>query len=239
MTEETAGFDPDLLERLQQANLRADQAERHLARLQGSFTMTVGQLVIDAGQSPRRLMALPFTLLRMRRNRRALRARRSRPPTEESPIPLRDSGLGTNPGRLLLPRRVVTRDRRPSYVIIGPPRLSSLLDQRAHVSVALPHDAPGLVRALDPDAVIVHAHAGKEDGPWVPLGEPGEAVRESVLVAVRELCRTLGRPIVLVHDPTNAPGLTPFAGTCDGVVDVGDEERLPDLLEQLVGHSDA
>ena len=238
MHEEMAASDPDLLERLREADSRADQAERQLARLQGSFTMTVGQLVIDAGQSPRRLMMLPFTLLRMRRNRRALRAMKASEPTKELKVPLRDSGLGANPSRLLLPRRAVTVDERPSYVIIGPPGLAKALQPHAHVSAALPHDAPGLVRALDPDAVIVHAHAGHDDGPWAPLGEPGEAVRESVLVAVRDMCRKLGRPIVLIHDPTSAPGLTPFADTCDLVVDVGEEEQLPRLLGQWAGQRD-
>ena len=239
MHEEVTEADPDFLDRLREADARADQAERALARLQGSFTMTVGQLVIDAGQSPRRLLMLPFVLLRMRRNRRALRAMKASRPAKEPKVQLKDSSLGTNPGRLLLPRRVVTLDERPSYVVIGTPRLAGLLQPHAHVSAALPHDALGLVRALDPDAVIVHAHAGRENAAWTPLGEPGEAVRESVLVSVRDMCRKLGRPIVLLNDPVSAPGLAPFAATCDVVLDVAEEDRLPDLLDELVGRRDA
>lgn len=238
MREEIAASDPDLLERLEEAQARADEAERALARLQGSFTMTVGELVIDAGQSPRRLMALPFVLLRMRRNRRTLRAKKASRPTKDFKVQPRDTGLGANPGRLLLPRRAVTVDERPSYVVIGPPGLAEVLQPHAHVSAALPHDAPGLVRALDPDAVIVHAHAGSQNPAWAPMGEPGEAVRESVLLAVRDMCRKLGRPIAFVHDPSTAPGLTPFAATCDLVVDVGEEEQLPRLLGQWAGQRD-
>lgn len=238
MHEDLADTDPDLLERLTEADARADQAERALVRLQGSFTMTVGQLVIDAGRSPRRMMMLPFTLLRMRRNRRALRATTPREAAKEVKVLLRDTGLGVRPGRLLLPRRLVTLDERPSYVVIGPARLASLLHPYAHVSEALPHNAPELVRALDPDAVIVHAHAGHHAGAWAPLGEPGEAVRESVLIAVRDMCRRLGRPIALVHDPATAPGLTPFAATCDLVIEVGDEAQLPVLLAKATGTHD-
>jgi hypothetical protein len=239
MYEEMAASDPNLVESLREADARADRAERALVRLQGSFTMTVGQLVIDAGQSPRRLIMLPLVLLRMRRNRRALRATKTSEPTQGSPASPRDISLRDRPKRLFLPRRVVTLDQRSSYVVIGPPEFVNMLRQRAHVSEALPHNALELVYALDPDAVIVHAHAGYEEGVWTPLGIPGEAVRESILVNVLHICRELGRPIAFVNDPTAAPGLTPFAETCDLVVDVGAEEQLPDLLERWAGQRDA
>lgn len=239
LPEEMPAPDPDLLEALREANARAEQAERSLARMQASFQMTVGQLVIDAGQSPRKLLKLPFTLLRMRRNRRSMRATKARRSTSESTDRSKDNRLSTNPGGLLLPRRVVTADRRPSYLVIGPPGLTRALDPHAHVSACLPHNAIELTRALNPDAVIIHAHAGHDGGAWAPLGEPGEAMRESVLLEVREMCASLGRPVVVVHDPTIAPGLTPFASTCDFVIQISEEARLPDLLMELVGRRDA
>lgn len=221
------GEDADLEDLLEEALARADQAERALTRAQGSFAMTVGQLVIDAGQSPRQLLALPFTLLRMRRSRRATRA--SRPASSDAPVVLtpRDRSLTSSPSRVLLPRRAVTSDDRPSVVMIAPAPVVDSWRERAHASLALPHDASGLVRAIDPDAVVVHAHAGAPVSPWYPLGEPGEAVRERCLVAVRDTCRRLGRPIVLLHDPVRAPGLDPFAQTCDLVLDITVDDVTP------------
>lgn len=217
----------EMHDELVQAIERADRAERALARTQGSFTMTVGQLVIDAGQSPRQLLALPFTLLRMRRSRRALRAQRRPKDSESAPLAPRDVTLLGNPTRVLLPRRTVTTDTRPSIVMIAPPAIVDAWRGEAHVSEALPHDAIALARALDPDAFVVHAHAGMPGSPWYPLGEPGEAARERVLVAVRESCERLGRPLVLLHDPVHAPGLDPFAGTCDLVLDVTVDDVAP------------
>lgn len=229
------GVDADLEDRLEDALARADQAERALARAQGSFVMTVGQLVIDAGQSPRQLLALPFTLLRMRRSRRATRA--SRPPSIHAPVVLtpRDLSLVSSPSRVLLPRRAVTCDDRASVVMIAPAAVVDSWRGVAHVSVALPHDASALVRAIDPDVVVVHAHAGAPDSPWYPLGEPGEAVRERVLVAVRDTSLRLGRPVVLVHDPVRAPGLDPFAQGCDLVLDVTVDDTSPAAVLAAIG----
>ena len=219
------GFDQQ--DELMQAIERADRAERALARAQGSFTMTVGQLVIDAGQSPRQLLALPFTLLRMRRSRRAMRAQRRPGESESAPLTPRDVTLLGNPTRVLLPRRTVTTDTRPSIVMIAPPQVVDAWRADAHVSVALPHDATALARAIDPDAFVVHTQAGAPGSPWHPLGEPGEAARERILVAVRETCGQLGRPLVLLHDPVHAPGLDPFASTCDLVLDMTVDDVAP------------
>lgn len=225
-----------LQDELMQAIERAERAERALARTQGSFTMTVGQLVIDAGQSPRQLLALPFTLLRMRRSRRAVRAQRRTTESTSTPVAPRDVTLLGNPTRVLLPRRTVTTDARPSIVMIAPPQVVEAWRVDAHVSVALPQDATALARAIDPDVFVVHAHAGAPGSPWHPLGEPGEAARERVLVAVREICGRLGRPIVLLHDPVRAPGLDPFAGTCDLVLDINvDDVAPPAVLARIRG----
>lgn len=221
----------DLLDLLKDARERADRAERALARAEGSFAMTVGQLVVDAGQSPRRMLALPFTLLRMRKSRRAMRASRRPASTEPTVLLARDLSLTSSPTRMLLPRRVATTDARMSLMVIGPPDFIDGLRRDAHISVALPHDASALVRALDPDAVAVHDQAGTPGSPWFPLGEPGEAVRERALIAVRDACRRLGRPMVLIHDPVRAPGLDPFAATCDLVLDVNvDDTSAPAVL---------
>jgi hypothetical protein len=231
-------MDPDyLLDELQEAQVRAAQAERALARLQGSLTTQVGQLVIDAGQSPARLIALPFALVRMRRSRRQLRRRRSAQPVLSVDVAPRDVSLRWNAERLLLPRRTVTRDDRPTLVVIAPEPVAQALAARAHVSIAMPHDAASLVRSLDPDAVIVHAHAGPPGSPWFPLGTPGEAVRERSLIELRDVCRRLGRPIVLLSDPITAPGLTAFAETCDRDIDVSQTPRVLDLIADLIGGS--
>lgn len=234
------GFDGlDGLEDLEAALERADRAERALARLQGSFTMTVGRLVVDAGQSPRRLIALPFALLRMRRSRRQLRGRRAARPVRSFTPHLRDASLTHHAERMLVPRRALTTDTRPSLVVIGPPAFRESLAGSAHVSAAQPHDATALVRALDPDAVLIHAHAGRPGSPWAPLGEPGEAVREAVLVDVREACRRLGRPVVLLADPLTSPGLVAFAAICDRVIDVDDDDRVLTLIADLLDGPDA
>lgn len=226
--------DADLLESLADARERADRAERALARAQGSFAMTVGQLVIDAGQSPRRMLALPFSLLRMRRSRRAQRAGRPPASADSIVLPPRDLTLMSNPTRVLLPRRVATADARPSLVVIAPPGVIAALRIEAHVSAAAPQDAGSLVRALDPDAVVVHARTGVPGSAWYPLGEPGEAVRERVLVEVRDACRRIGRPIVLLHDPVFAPGLDPFAATCDLVLDLtADDTAAPAIVAAI------
>lgn len=233
MTYEEAGQDDNLVELLREAQQRADQAERSLARAQGSLAMTVGQLVVDAGQSPRRLATLPFTLLRIRRSRRAQRARQPKPSRELVMLQPRDLSLSINAERILLPRRVVVTDTRPSLVVIGPQAFVDALRAVAHVSVAVPHDAAALVRSLDPDAVVVHAHAGAPGTPWYPLGEPGEARRESLLVDVREVCHRLGRPIVLLRDRVHAPGLDPFAETCDLVIELDHEPAQTDVATLL------
>ena len=223
-----------LLDDVEAAQERAAQAERALARVQGSFTMAVGQLVIDAGQSPRRMLALPFALLRMRRSRRSLRTQRASRPVRPSTLRARDASLTINAKRMLLPRRALTSDARASLVVIGPSAFQAALARRAHVSAAMPQDAAALVRSLDPDAVLVHAGAGEPGSPWFPLGDPGEAVRERVLIKVRDECRRLGRPIVLLADPVAAPGLTAFAETCTRVLDVRDSEQVLDLITDLI-----
>jgi len=232
---EYSPMDPGhLLDDLEAAQDRAAQAERALARVQGSFTMAVGQLVIDAGQSPRRMLALPFALLRMRRSRRSLRAQRaSRPVSSFTPRP-RDASLAVNAERVLLPRRALTSDARISLVVVGPSGFRASLAARAHVSAAMPQDAVALVRTLDPDAVLVHAGVGEPGSPWFALGDPGEAVRERVLVAVRDECRRLGRPIVLLADPVAAPGLAAFAETCTRILDVADSDHVLDLITDLI-----
>lgn len=228
-------MDPDhLLDDLEATQERAAQAERALARMQGSFTMAVGQLVIDAGQSPRRMLALPFALLRMRRSRRRLRAQRASRPVRSFTPRTRDASLAVHAERVLLPRRALTADTRASLVVIGPSVFQASLAPRAHVSAAMPQDAAALVRVLDPDAVIIHAGAGEPGSPWFPLGDPGEAVHERVLIDVRDECRRVGRPIVLLADPVNAPGLTAFGGTCTRVLDVTDSDRVLDLIADLI-----
>ncbi len=229
--------DMDLLDELRAAR---DQAERALARAERSLAMQVGQLVIDAGQSPGRLFALPFTLLRMRRSRRTRRSRwasrvgLARGGVEPVVLAARDLSLTRHPTRLLLPRRVVTTDGRLSLVVVGPPDIVEALGAEAHVSMAAPHGADTLVRTLDPDAVVVHCHAGRPGSAWYPLGEPGEAVREDVLIKMRDTCRSLGRPILLVHDPVSAPGLDAFAATCDLVLDLlVDDTTAPAIVAAI------
>ena len=59
-------------------------------------------------------------------------------------------------------------------------------------------------------------------------------VRERVLVEVRDACRRLGRPIVLLHDPVFAPGLDPFAATCDLVLDLtADDTEAPTIVAAI------
>jgi hypothetical protein len=107
------------------------------------------------------------------------------------------------------------------------------------VSQAWPHDAVELVRALDPDGVIVHAHVGQPGTPWFPLGEPGEAVRERTLLEIRAMCERLGRPLLMVTDPSRAPGLTAFARGCDRSINVSDATSAEGLIAALMGNDRA
>jgi hypothetical protein len=147
----------------------------------------------------------------------------------------RDVGLSTNPARVLTPRRTVTTDDRPSIIAIAPPEVIDAFGGFAHVSQAWPHDAVELVRALDPDGVIVHAHVGQPGTPWFPLGEPGEAVRERTLLEIRAMCERLGRPLLIVTDPSCAPGLTEFARGCDRSINVSDATSAQRLIAALMG----
>ena len=167
---ESFGHEADMADAIASANERAERAELALARARGSLPMTIGQLVIDAGQSPKRLLALPFILLRIRKSRRAGRSRLAARPEPAVVMSGRDVGLSSNPARVLTPRRTVTTDDRPSIIAIAPPEVIDALRGFAHVSQAWPHDAVELVRVLDPDGVIVHAHAGQRGTPWFPLG---------------------------------------------------------------------
>ena len=232
---ESFGHEADMADVIASANERAERAELALARTQGSLPMTVGQLVIDAGQSPKRLLALPFTLLRIRKSRRAGRSRLAARPEPAVVMSGRDAGLSTNPARVLTPRRTVTTDDRPSIIAIAPPEVIDALRGFAHVSQAWPHDAVELVRVLDPDGVIVHAHAGQPGTPWFPLGEPGEAVRERTLLEIRAMCERLGRPLLIVTDPSHAPGLTEFARGCDRSINVSDATSAERLIAALMG----
>ena len=235
MTGESDGHEPAVADAIEAANERAQRAELALARAQGSLPMTIGQLVIDAGQSPTRLLALPFTLLRIRRSRRAGRSRLAKRPDPAVVLSGRDAGLSTSPARVLTPRRTVTIDDRPSVIAIAPPEVIDALGGFAHVSQAWPHDAVELVRVLDPDGVIVHAHAGQPGTPWFPLGEPGEAVRERTLLEIRAMCKRLGRPLLIVTDPSCAPGLTEFARGCDRSINVSDATSAQSLIAELMG----
>jgi hypothetical protein len=151
----------------------------------------------------------------------------------------RDAGLSTSPARVLTPRRTVTTDDRPSIIAIAPPEVIDALGGFAHVSQAWPHDAVKLVQVLDPDGVIVHAHAGQPGTPWFPLGEPGEAVRERTLLEIRAMCERLGRPLLMVTDPSRAPGLTAFARGCDRSINVSDATSAEGLIAALMGNDRA
>jgi hypothetical protein len=229
------GHQADTADAIEAANNRAKRAELALARTQSSLPMTVGQLVIDAGQSPKRLLALPFTLLRIRKSRRTRRSRLAKRPQPAVVMSGRDAGLSTNPARVLTPRRTVTTDDRPSIIAIAPPEVIDALREFAHVSQAWPHDAVELVRVLDPDGVIVHAHAGQPGTPWFPLGQPGEAVRERTLLEIRAMCERSGRPLLIVTDPSHAPGLTEFARGCYRSINVSDATSAENLIAALTG----
>lgn len=219
MTEEAEGRVAELESELQEERQRALRAERSLAKLQTSLPMSVGQLVIEAGTNPRRLPRLPFDLLRIRRQRR--RSREGRIVSDRDGA-IQGRNRATKPKealRLLVPRRVLTVDDRPSVLVIAPDVTVDRLERSAHVSRALPHDAGTLMETLDADLVVVDARVGELGSPWFPLGQPGEGRREQSLLALRGVCEQLGRPLVLVFDPTTSPGLIDFAHDCDVVID--------------------
>jgi hypothetical protein len=76
---------------------------------------------------------------------------------------------------------------------------------------------------------------GQPGTPWFPLGEPGEAVRERTLLEIRAMCKRLGRPLLIVTDPSCAPGLTEFARGCDRSINVSDATSAQSLIAELMG----
>ena len=60
-----------------------------------------------------------------------------------------------------------------------------------------PHDAAQVLDAADVDLVVVDGAAGAPGGPWAYLGVPGVYDRERTLLAVREVARSRGLPLIL------------------------------------------
>ena len=74
----------------------------------------------------------------------------------------------------------------------------------------MPHDAALVLDTADVDLVIVDAAAGAPGGPWAYLGVPGVPDRERALLALMEVARGRGRPVVLLGTRLAWPG---WAGT--------------------------
>ena len=223
----------ELESELHEERLRAQRAERSLARLQTSLPMSIGQLVIEAGTNPRRLPRLPLTLFRIRRDRR--RAREGRASIDPDVRTRRQDRASSTAGasRLMLPRRAITLDDRLSILLIAPDEAADRLRRTSHVSTALPHDASALMESLDADMAVIDARVGILGSPWFPLGQPGEGRREESLLSLKNVCVKLGRPLVLVFDPTITPGLIDFAEVCDVVIPPHEWDSHVDLAALL------
>lgn len=175
---------------------RLEILEARVAALESSMSLRVGRAVTGAARRPVRGAArLPRELYRIWRHRGS--------PTVVTSIDVR--------------RRAVFSAREEGRLIAGAPATgvvvagvlgpasAAALGGQAHVVPLMPHDAALVLDTADVDFVIVDAAAGEPGGPWAYLGVPGVPDRERTLLALMEVARARGLPIVLAG---TAPALT-------------------------------
>lgn len=208
----------DQLAAVRQAVQRAERAEQRLIRTRQSAAYVVGTLLVQAARSPRRLLRLPIDLWRSWRN---LRLRHRHRPTTHS-IVTTSRRIDHDAVRVLLPR-ITTTPTIGSLSIVG-----ALSDATARawspyaaVSAALPHEAAGLVYAIDPDVVVIDTSASLPGESWSHLGDPAGPDRLVAAGALVDAAHDMGRPVVLLRmtPPSHSVFLNRLAARCDHVVD--------------------
>ncbi len=205
---------------LRRAEARAERAERALDRAERSASYVVGNLLVNAAKSPKRLLTLPRDLWRIWRLRRS---RRSTPPSSTGPRGRRDDILDLDAPRLLIPRTSVAAAAQGSLAIAGALSHRTMLAWQpyAAVSSALPHEGPALVEAVDADIVVIDTAAALPGETWEYLGNPAAVDRLRAASALVDAAHAQGRPVVLLRStsPTHTVFFTELAQRCDLVVD--------------------
>lgn len=205
---------------LRRAEARADRAERALERAQRSASYVVGNLLVNAAKSPRRLLTLPRDLWRIWRLRRS---RRTAPTTTPSTRGRRDDVLDLDAPRLLIPRTSVAAAAQGSLAIAGAlsHRTALAWAPYAAVSNALPHEGPALIEAVDADIVVIDTASALPGESWEHLGDPAAVDRLRAAAALVDAAHAQGRPVVLLRStpPSRTVFLSELAERCDLVVD--------------------
>lgn len=169
--------------------------EARVGALEASTSLRVGRAVTDAARRPGKgVVTLPRELYRMWRHRGAPNVITSVDARERPMFSARDED------------RLIAGSPMKGLVVAGVlgAGVAGALGRTAHVVQLLPHDAALVLDTADVDLVIVDAAAGAPGGPWAYLGVPGVPDRERALLALMEVARGRGRPVVLLG---TAPGL--------------------------------
>ncbi len=169
--------------------------EARVAALETSTSLRVGRAVTDAARKPGKgVVKLPRELYRMWRHRGAPNVITSVDAREKPMFSARDED------------RLIAGAPARSLIVAGVlgPETAKALAGHAHVVPLMPHDGALVLDTTDVDLVVVDAAAGEPGGPWAYLGVPGVPDRERALLALMEVARGRGRPVVLLG---SAPGL--------------------------------
>jgi hypothetical protein len=195
--------------------------EARVAALEASTSLRVGRAVTDAARKPGKgVVTLPRELYRMWRHRGAPNVITSVDARERPMFSARDEDrlIAGSPVKGLIVAGVLGADAAGS------------LRRAAHLVPLLPHDAALVLDTADVDLVIVDAAAGAPGGPWAYLGVPGVPDRERALLALLDVARDRGRPVVLLG---TAPGLTGLGWDAALKAGTAPAEALPGLCERF------
>lgn len=216
VTEENARLRAEV----RQANARAQNFEAEARRVRASTKYQVGDLLVRAAKSPRKLFLLPrdlWRLYRLRKHRRTV--------AEETPSEItraRRSELSNeHAARLLLPRMA----EAPEFPVAVGGAIATFTAHAWHTYAAvtnvLPHDAASLIGEADPDIVILDTAASSAGEAWSNLGNPAATDRAFAALDLVTMARERGRPVVLLRQtpPGHTAGLEGITQRCDLVVD--------------------
>jgi hypothetical protein len=172
---------------LRERDARLHELEGRLSAVESSTTYEFGRLVAQAGRRRARgAVRLPRQLYRLWKRAKSPQAG----PVKDWP---RLEGFDRIEDRLL----VANPGAGPVIAGVLSAATLALLEPHARVVPLYPHDAAQVLDAADVDLVVVDGAAGAPGGPWAYLGVPGVYDRERTLLAVREVARSRGLPLIL------------------------------------------
>jgi hypothetical protein len=170
--------------------------EARVAALEASTSLRVGRAVTTAARRPGKgIVRLPRELYRVWRHRGDPAVVTSADARSRPMFSARDED-----------RLIAGGGGARGIAVAGVlgPRMETALAGHAYVVPLMPHDAGMVLDVADVDLVIVDASAGEPGGPWAYLGVPGVPDRERSLLALIDVARDRGHPVVLAG---TAPGL--------------------------------